>query len=100
MELSFASKALRTKCLDQGRAEQVYGPAVATELRARLADLDAAVTVADLPPTMRSTSGRQLQVPLASGWQLICEPGGPQGPSGTPDWANVYRLKLMRLKKL
>ena len=100
MELSFATKALRMKCLDQGRAEKAYGPDVATELRARLADLDAAVTAADLPPSVRlRTSERQLRVSLASEWQLVCEPGGTERPGASLDWARIYRLKLVRIEK-
>ena len=98
MELSFATKALRMKCLDLRRAERAYGPDVATELRARLADLDAAMTVADLPASVQlRTSGHQLRVSLGSGYRLVCEPGGAHRPDAPLDWTRVYRLKLVRI---
>ena len=101
MELSFATRALRMECLDQECAEQAYGQAVAAELRARLADLDAAVTVADLPSSgLLRTSERELRVALAPGWNLVCESGGSHRLAEPADWARVYRLKLMKIEKL
>ena len=101
MELSFATKTLRSECLDQGRGEQAYGATVAIGLRARLADLDAAVTVVDLPPTeLLRTSDREMRVALAPGWDLVCEPGGIRRHDGSRDWTRVYRLKLLKIEKL
>ena len=101
MELSFATKDLRSQCLDQGRAEKAYGPVVAAGLRARLADLDAAVTVVDLPCSEAlHMSERELRISVAPNWELVCEPGGERNPSEPRDWTRVYRLKLVKIVEL
>ena len=100
MELSFDTKLLRTECLDQAEAERSYGPTVAAGLRTTLADLDAAVTVADLPATaaVRLTE-EELRVVVAPKWTLVCIPGGRQHRRAPFDWSHVYRLKLMKIEE-
>ena len=100
MELSFDSKTLRSECLDQATAEPRYGSAVAAGLRAALADLDAAVTVVDLPTTTTvKLTERELRVAITPERTLVCVPGGPRRQQGSFDWAHVYRLKLMRIEE-
>ena len=68
MELSFATKRLRLQCMEQCQAEEVYGSARAAGLRAQLADLDAAVTVADLPAiNSYNTLEGELRITFAPG---------------------------------
>ena len=99
MELSFATKKLRAQCLESGVAEKVYGPVVAAAIRARLADLDAAVTLADLPRAdSLDLSEREIRISLARGWDLVCEAGTPHQDQPL-DWARVYRLKLLRIEE-
>lgn len=75
MELSFATRQLRSEALDRSCAERSYGSNVAVELHARLADLAAAVTVADLPPvTGWQVIDCQLRVRLSAEMVLLCAP--------------------------
>ena len=98
MELSFATKTLRAECLEQATAEEAYGPTVAAGLRAALADLDAAVTVADLPAaTSLQLTENELRAIVAPGWTLVCVPGGRVRGQASFKWADVYRLKLMEI---
>lgn len=98
MELSFGSKTLRSLCSDSDKAERRYGPVVAAGLRTYVADLDAAVTVADLPSTgALLLTEDELRVFLGDGWCLVGEPGPPD-EAGRVDWTRVYRLKLLRIE--
>ena len=100
MELSFDTKTLRAECLEQATAERAYGPSVAAGLRSTLADLDAAVTVADLPRTTPlKVTESELLVAVVPGWTLLCVPEGRQRQQASLEWAHVYRLKLMKIEE-
>ena len=99
MELLFDSKTVRSECLDQATAKRRYGSTVAAGLRAALADLDAAVTVVDLPTTTTvKLTARELRVAITAEMTLVCVPGGPRRQHESLNWAHVYRLKLMKIE--
>ena len=97
MELSFATKRLRSEALDRSVAERSYGLESALELHARLADLAAAVTVADLPRVTGWKRGdRQLRVPVFPTGILVCEPVPVVAPV---DWSRVHRLQVIGMEQ-
>lgn len=98
MELSFASRRLRSECHDPATGDAAYGPVDAAGLRARLADLDAAVTVADLPTGSPRCSGRELRVSVTEDRDLVCEAHGSH-VGDPPDWRRVYRLRVLRIEE-
>jgi len=58
MEISFSSRRLRKECNEHGVAIKKYGPVCARKLRARLSDLEAASSLAE----MRTLPGRLHQL--------------------------------------
>jgi hypothetical protein len=100
MELAFATRSLRALCEDEDRAAGLYGPTVAADLRARLADLRAAATVSDLiagNPIFDGAGDAHLTLTLADTHVLICRvnhrnPARQQ--DGSPDWTRVRRLLI------
>jgi len=98
MELSYETKTLRALCLDPTTAEGKLGDPLAAILRATLADLDAAVTLVELPSSgSLRYAGMELRVDLGRDHELLCESGAGQGDP--PDWSRVYRLKLIRVQE-
>jgi hypothetical protein len=97
MELSFATRRLRSEAMDRSCAERSYGSNVAVELHARLADLAAAVTVADLPPvTGWQVLDSQLRVRLSAEEVLVC---APAPSSESVDWSRVHRLTVLGIEE-
>jgi hypothetical protein len=97
MELSFATRRLRSEALDRSIAERSYGLKTALELHARLADLAAAVTVADLPRvTGWETDDVQLRVQLSAKRLLLCVPVALAPPV---DWSRTHRLQVLELRE-
>ena len=105
LELAFYSKSLRTLCEDDQCAKEKFPPIVAEALKHRLADLKAASSpielIAGRPRTMADPSGGQLLIELEEGYRLIIVANHPDNPAtdrGVLDWANVSRLKLLRIE--
>ena len=97
MELSFATRRLRSEALDRSCAERSYGLTTALELHARLADLAAAVTVADLPRvTGWQVRGSELRVRLSTDSVLAC---APVPASESVDWGRVHRLRVLGIEE-
>jgi hypothetical protein len=88
-------------------ADRELGPEVAAELRRRLADLDAAPSVADLPPLGNlRVNGRgeeaELITTLTNGWSMAftaCHMKNPLTADGEIAWPNVSRIKILRIEK-
>ena len=98
MELSFTSRRFRSECDDPDFGEAAYGPVIAAGLRIRLADLDAAVTVADLPAGSPRCTGRVLRVSVTADRDLMCEAHGSHA-GDSPDWRRVYRLRVLGIEE-
>jgi hypothetical protein len=97
MELSFATRKLRSEALDRSCAERSYGAATAVELHARLADLHAAVTVADLPRvTGWQLLDAQLRVRVSADAVLVCT---PVATSEAVNWSRVHRLRVLGIEE-
>ena len=98
MELSFATKQLRSEALDRSCAEQAHGEVVARALHARLSDLDAAVRITDLPRVSSwRADGTKLRVRLLPGLVLVCEPVPVQ--TEPVDWSKVHRLMVWGIQE-
>lgn len=105
LELAFYSKNLRTLCEDDQLAKQELPPRVAEALKHRLADLRAAPSPSDLiagrPRTTTDSSGEYLIIELAERYRIIIVANHPETPVTDRDfidWANVSRLKLLRIE--
>ena len=101
LELAFHSKTLRAVCESDKQAVDIYGVAVASTLRHRLADLCAAKSPIDLPIGKPRTLGpdpTRMRVDLCEGYSIIfCanHPKNPQTESGLIDWQKVNRIKIL-----
>jgi hypothetical protein len=103
LELAFATKALRHVCEKESRAVRELGATVAKNLRARLADLTAADTIADLPFQPLPLDGKSLELAmtLGNGYKLILAPNHAATPvlhNDALDWSRVTRIKLLRIE--
>lgn len=103
MELAFASKKLRDRCVDQTKAVRAYGTEVAETLRARLADLRAVTFLDDLPvsPDPDLSDPLRLTFPLSTGATLISRVSHEHPPlndDGSLDRAAVRRLLIEEVR--
>lgn len=101
MEIRFKDARLREICERQAVATRTLGDAVARKLRARLADLCAASTVADLtagrPHQLKRDRAGQFALDLRGGVRLVFEPANdpvPRRKDHTIDWAAVTIVSI------
>jgi hypothetical protein len=105
MELAFATKALRSLCEEEGTAVEKFGTKVAAELRARIADLRAADSVADIvagTPQFFDDDPR-MTISVLEALEIVLRPNHLSVPSdaeGRIDWSRVRRLKIDKLNQL
>lgn len=104
MELAFIDQEFRDLCVNESIAKQVLGLPLASSLKKRLADLSAASMVADifgLPGRPRELTGynqEKIAVNLIDNHLLLFTSGHlntPYLPTGTVDWSNVRRIKIL-----
>lgn len=104
VNLAFATLKIRSLCECQAKAEREFGFGVAKELRARIADLQAADTAGDLPAgkPRRMTGKPDLFVlDLARGFRLILRANHSRVPvlqNGHVDWTQVSRVMILRIE--
>jgi hypothetical protein len=105
LQLAFSTQALRDVCENEERAVRELGRECANALKARLADIRAAENVSDLVaghPRRVPSSKDQLMLDLAKGCTAVLAVNHatiPRLASGVVDWANVSRIKLLRIEK-
>jgi hypothetical protein len=102
--VAFYTVELRAVCESEAAAVIAFGPAVASQLRRRLADLKAASTVADLiaGDPRKSADGQTLEMSLGDGAALILRPNHTREPSNgiaTIVWEEVRRLQLLQIRR-
>ena len=101
MKLAFRTQRLRRICESQACAEQELGLAVATLLRARLADVTAAETVDDLIAILlnkRKDEVIQMQLGSKACIRLRANHNPmPLLPDGAIDWSRVSRLQVLEV---
>ena len=92
----FRDKKLRVLCEKQATARKKLGDACAHKLQTRLAELEAADTVAELvagnPHPLKHDRAGQFALELAGGFRLVFTPANepvPLTPDGAIDWSRV-----------
>jgi len=101
LELAFHSKALRAKCESEAQAVYIFGSAVASALRHRLADLSAAKSPNDLPvgkPRPLPSDPTRMIIDVCDGFSVMfCanHPKNPETETGLVDWQKVNRIKIL-----
>ncbi len=103
--LAFQTKALRETCERAEVAEGQFSAAVAMAMRRRIADVEAAQSVLDLPVGNPRLEGPEqsprLVVDLAEGARLVFvdnHPGRSTAGIHLADWRDVTRLKLIAIE--
>jgi toxin HigB-1 len=106
MEISFANRKLKKECESQPALQRAHGQACARRLMARIADLQAAVSLVELrelPGRCEELSGDrqgQLSLTLPDGKRLVFEPedNPPKTkPDGGLDWTAVKAVRLLEI---
>jgi len=102
--LSFQTKQIRDVCESLIRAERSYGTIVAKNLQLRLADLQAADSIYDLPEGIITTIGSAyLVVDLEERYRMLLVANHTNNPlleSGDTDWSKVTRIKVSRIERV
>ena len=106
MEIRFASERLKKSCEMSGERKKRWGELAAGKLKARLDELDAALTLDD----MRNLPGRweqltgdrkgQLSCRLTGGLRLIVHPTRqppPAKPDGGLDWRAIDQVTILEV---
>jgi hypothetical protein len=102
LELAFETKPLREICESEHRAKQELGAKVAEQLKRRLADLRAALSIDELPVAKPRKASGTCIFDLPEGYQLIVAPNHPRNPilsSGAVNWAEVTRIRIIRIER-
>lgn len=106
VDLAFANKNVRHLCESHSRARKFLGDAVASQLRSRLADIDAAANPTELkagdPRELTGDCGGQLALSLCDRHFLVLTAVGDKVPTthtGTVDWGKVTRAMVLRIEK-
>ena len=106
MDVLFSTRKMQRDCSAEREMVRRWGRPVATKLRQRLVELNAAQTLADisrLPPARchELTLNRkgQLSVDLVHPYRLIFTPDDPVPlkPDGGLDWARVTRVLIIEV---
>lgn len=107
MEIAFDTKDLRTLCESERKARGKLGDEVVEQLQHRLADLGAAISLADLSAAdlgFRFDDATALcSVDLAQGYEMklaVNHRDVPRLSSGAVAWAKVERVKVIRIGEL
>jgi len=104
VELSFATKSLRTRCEDATVALRAYKPEVVESLNNRLADLRAADSPVELiagSPRLVAGATPSVVIALADSHYLHCQVSQavvPHDARGNLDWSRVRRLKITTVR--
>jgi plasmid maintenance system killer protein len=105
LELAFQNTTIREICEDEDKAKVELGPAIAKALQNRLADLDAAPTVKDLPIGNPSElTGDRLntkyKLDLIDGYRLVfcCNHVKPPMKYDKIDWEKVSHIQILQIE--
>ena len=99
MELGFATKGLRRICEQEGWARRELGDEAAAALKRRLADLESAEVLTELPwlPIVFGADG-DASIEFHPGYCLnivAIRGASPMDGNQETDWTTVDRIKLM-----
>jgi len=94
-------------CQSEAEARDRYGVLAASQLRVRLADLRAALTIEHLPAgnsrPFAVSENTEMAVRIGELYQLVFGPNHPRGrfkTSGDPDWSTIHRIKVLRIEEI
>lgn len=101
--LAFQTRSIRDVCESTTKATYMYGDAVASNLRHRLADLQAATSILDLPESIIKMldDSTHLMIDLGEGNRILMASNHLNNPlldSGEIDWHKVTRIKVLRIE--
>jgi hypothetical protein len=103
VQLAFDTEHIRTICESSAEAIREFGQDVAYVLMARLADLDAAVSIRDvLLGRPRTHDNGKVEIELTSGYRMTCRANHPKNPmtaADVTDWDKVSRIKIVAISK-
>lgn len=102
MELAFATEALRDICESEATAKKKLGAKAADALGRRLSDFQSIESFDELPYAKPKKNSNNCIFGLPDGWRLVVTGGhgqNPTLPSGRIDWAQISRLKILRIEK-
>lgn len=103
MELAFETAALRRVCESDVEARKCYPEGTADELQARLADMRAAMSAADLVagrPSVDLRPPASIRFRLDGGYELVCvgnHPAPPLTQDGLVDLNRVRRVRVVTI---
>jgi hypothetical protein len=101
MHFAFDSQPLRELCESAERASNALGPDVAAVLRARLADIQAALNIGDIlfnKEFFTRDDKDLVKIHLIHGFYLVLSPNSHDLKSfkgSRPDWSRVVRVKIL-----
>lgn len=103
--IAFGSTRLREICEDPNAADAYLGTETGEALRARLADIRAAVTVEDLPvgqPSIGGHLGEELGLSLGGSARLVLRANHTRQPlnaDGRVDWDKVAYVQVLGIER-
>ena len=102
IEIAFADSYVRELCERRGVAESVLGAAAARQLRARLADIQAATSIVEVTAgwPRRVVGTDQLAFMLHPPQQLLLEPDVdpiPRTKNGEVKWPTIKRIRVVHV---
>lgn len=105
MELAFRTVQLRAICEDADRAARRYSESTCRHLRARLSDLRAASSVAEViagRPRIGVPDEASMTIDLGDAARLVLcsnHPVQPRTSEGDLDWTKVRRLQVVDISE-
>src|SRR5688572_158075 len=99
IQLTFSYRSVQELCERTRSAEGALGSQTARRLRARLADLQAAASIDELPagrPTADPDGADRLTIKLSADDNLVLEPASnpvPRNNDGTVKWLKVTKVR-------
>ncbi len=107
MKIQFATRSMQRRCSSEKEMRKAWGEPMARKLQQRLAELEAAVTLADvsrLPPARchELTGDRrgELSADLVHPYRLLFKPDHdpmPCKPDGGLDWSRVTQIVILEI---
>lgn len=102
MIVAFETQRLRDLCEDPRTAVAEFGVSAATSLRARLADLRAAVTISDLlvgDPHLSGPDRAILVVVIGEGLSMLWVQNDPKQAFSASGWYTIRRIRLIAIDR-
>ncbi|MBI3506352.1 MAG: hypothetical protein HY059_16060 [Proteobacteria bacterium] len=103
MNFSFDNKKIRKICENSEAAKKALGAGVAAALQSRIADIDAAVTFADVvagnPRVDPNSNGEVFILDLSDKYHLKFKDNYPKMSSSGVGWSRISSIKIIEVGK-